>query len=144
MQAPHFCNVDLDIESKHDLAVLERELGENVVVLTGGPVSPGCRLLRLEISPQHDNPDDTICAFCSLLEKLKPGGRRAWRSAHKKEFDVGYDVVPGQLASRFSMRTETLRRLSVLGATLGVTFYYHAQPELKALPKSTRDKRRRT
>jgi hypothetical protein len=36
MAAPHFINVDLEIESRHDLAVLESELGKNMCVLFGG------------------------------------------------------------------------------------------------------------
>jgi len=128
MAAPYFLNVDLDIESRSDLTVLETELGRNVHVLGGGPVSPGCFLLRLETSPQFKTPDETICAFCSLLEKLSPKAKRAWRSAHKKEFDVGHDIVRGQLASQFSLRTETLKRMSALGATLGITFYNHRKP----------------
>jgi len=121
---PHFCNVDLDFESKQDLAALEAELGGNVCNLGEGLVSPGCFLLRLEIAVQYDNPDDTICAFCSLLERLSAKGKRAWRAAHKKEFDIGYDAVLSQLSSQFSLRNDTLRRMSKLGATLGVTFYY--------------------
>src|SRR5580700_7488227 len=99
MAAPKFCNVDLDIESKHDLAVLQAELGRNVVVLPGGPVRPGCFLLRLDIAGECDNPDDTICALCSLLERLSAERRRAWHAAHKKEFDVGCDAVQSQFAS---------------------------------------------
>jgi hypothetical protein len=126
MRSPHFCNVDLDIEfkDKEDLKVLKAEVRRKVVVLVGGPVSPGCFLLRLEIVPEYENPDDTICAFCSLLEGLSVKGKHAWRSAHKKEFDVGYDADRSQHASQFSLRTDTLNRLSNLGATLGVTFYY--------------------
>src|ERR1700689_3615897 len=59
MAAPNFHNVDLDIESKFDLGVLKTELGRKVYVLPGGPVSPGCFLLRLETRRQHNNPDDT-------------------------------------------------------------------------------------
>jgi hypothetical protein len=126
MAGSHFLNVDLNIESKSDLAVLKSELGRKVYVLPGGPVSPGCFLLRLETSCQHNNPDDAICAFCSMIEQLSPKGKRVWRSAHKKEFDIGHDVVKGQAASQFSLRNETLKRLSALGATLGITFYNHA------------------
>jgi hypothetical protein len=143
MVVPNFCNVDLDIESKSDLAVLETELGRNVIDLGPGPVSPGCFLLRLEIVPEYETPDDTICAFCSLLERLSPKAKRAWRSAHKKEFDVGHDIVKGQLASQFSLRTETLKRLSGLGATLGITFYHPSKSERKVPLKPIPPKRRR-
>jgi hypothetical protein len=143
-KAPHFCNVDLDIESKHDLAALRVELGRKVLVLSGGPVRPGCFLLRLETVPEYKNSDDTICAFCSSLERLTAKGNRAWRLAHKKEFDIGYDAVPSQLSSQFSLRAETLKRISKLGATLGVTFYYHSKGEGKPprKPALARQKRK--
>jgi hypothetical protein len=139
MAAPHFLNVDLEIESKHDLAVLEAELGRNMCVLFGGPASPGCFLLCLEILPQYGNPDDTIRVFCSMLERLSAKARRAWCSAYKKEFDIGYDAVPSKtIASHFSLRTDTLKRMSNLGATLGVTFYYppKSKPNAPAKPAS--------
>ena len=142
MAVPDFLNVDLDIESKSDLTVLKDELGQNVVDLGRGPVKRGCFLLRLETVPEYETPDDTICAFCALLERLSPKAKRAWQSAHKKEFDVGHDVVQGQLASQFSLRTETLKRLSALGATLGVTFYSLSKNERKGPLKPAPPKRR--
>jgi hypothetical protein len=141
MVAPHFCNVDLDIESKSDLTILKTELGRHVIDLGPGPVSPGNFLLRLETVPEYETPDDTIGAFCSLLERLSPKGKRAWRSAHKKEFDVGHDVVRDGIASRFSLHADTLKRLSSLGATLGITFYHHSKHGRKRLSKSLPAKR---
>jgi hypothetical protein len=143
MVAPDFLNVDLDVESKSDLTILATELGRNVIDLGPGPVSPGCFLLRLEIVPEYPTPDDVICAFCSLLERLSPKAKRAWRFAHKKEFDVGHEVVDGQLASQFSLRTETLKRLSGLGATLGITFYDYSNSQRKGPLKPIPPKRRR-
>ena len=121
--APHFWNVDLDIESKADLSELKAELGRNVCVIDGGPVSPGCSLLRLETAIQYKSADDTILAFCSLIEELSPNARRAWRRAHKKEFDIGHDIAKSRRYSQFSLRAETLKRMSNLGATLGITIY---------------------
>jgi hypothetical protein len=127
MDKPHFCNVDLEIESLSDLSGLLVELGRKVIVLSGGPKRKGFHSLRLETAREYDNPNATICAFCSFLEKLSKNGRQAWRSASKKVFEVGYEVLPGQVASQFSLRVETLDRMSKLGSALGVTFYSHAQ-----------------
>jgi hypothetical protein len=123
MNGLRFCNVDLDIESQSDLAILQKDLGPKVVVLTGGPVNDGCHLLRLETATQHDNPDDTICAFCAMLEHLSPTGKRAWRSAHMKVFDIGCQAIRSARAGQFSLRNETLRRAAKLGATVGVSIY---------------------
>ena len=143
MEPPHFCNVDLDIESKFDLSDLRTALGRKIFVLTGPPANPGCFLLRLETVPQFNNPDDTICAFCSLLERLPPKAKRAWRSAHKKEFDIGHDIAQSQIASQFSLRSETLRRVASLGATLGITFYNHSEDQHNAMAKTVPTKRRK-
>ncbi len=53
MEPPHFCNVDLDIESKFDLSDLRTALGRKVLVLTGPPAHPGFFLLRLETVPAY-------------------------------------------------------------------------------------------
>jgi hypothetical protein len=97
----------------------------------------------LEAVAQYDNPDDTISALGSMLEQLSAVGRRAWRLAHKKEFDVGYDAARSQPVWQFALRAETLLRLSKLGATLGVTFYCHPtgqsnRPAKPAPPQKSR------
>jgi hypothetical protein len=144
MPALQFCNVDLDIESESDLAVLKSELGRHVVALPGGPVNSGSFLLRLETAAQFDDPDDTICGFCSLLEQLSVKGKRSWRSAYKKEFDIGYELIQAQYVSKFSLRAETLKRISALGATLGVTIYDRSRDQQKQRVKlsSPRGKRK--
>lgn len=143
MEAPHFCNVDLDIESKFDLSDLRTALGRKVFVLTGPPANPGCFLLRLETVPQYNNPDDTICAFCSSLERLPAKAKRAWRWAHKKEFDIGHDIAQSQIASQFSLCGETLKRVASLGATLGITFYNHPEDQQNTTAKTVPAKRRK-
>ncbi len=136
MKAPHFCNVDLEIESRAEPSGLLAELGRKVIVLSGGPKRKGFYSLRLETAREYASPDATICAFCSCLEKLSRKGRGAWRAANKKVFDVGYEIVPAQRVTQFSLRLETLKRISDLGAALGVTFYNHAQGNLQALANS--------
>jgi hypothetical protein len=138
MAAPRFRNVDLDIESTQDLSPLEIELGERVFVLISGEVSSGRFWLHMEAARHYKNPGDTICALCSVLEKLSAKGSRVWHSARKKQFDIGFDAGPFQIASQFSLSNNTLNRLSKLGATLGVTFYYHPRDEMTGSPKRKR------
>jgi hypothetical protein len=78
-----------------------------------------------------------------LLERLSQKGKRAWHSAHKKEFDIGHEVIQTQYISQFSLRTETLKRISALGATLGITFYDHSEHEQEARVKLFSPKRTR-
>jgi hypothetical protein len=48
--------------------------------------------------------------------------RRIWNAAHK-EFDVGYELWPGERVSRFTLRTDTLKRMAGLGASVAVSYY---------------------
>jgi hypothetical protein len=52
------------------------------------------------------------------------------------------EIVRTQLASQFSLRADTLKRVAKLSATLGVSFYYHTttklNPSAKPLPPKGR------
>ncbi len=120
---PYFLNVDLEIESASSLAPLARAMGKRVVVLHSGPAAnTKHHLLVLESSRQHRGPDAAIHALCAAVESLSPAGRRVWDAA-RKEFDVGYDLRPSERSSRFTLRSDTLKRLANLGATLAVSYY---------------------
>jgi hypothetical protein len=120
---PYFLNVDLEIESASKLDSVAAELGKRVIVLHSGPGSkPRRHLLVLESSRQHKGPDATIHALCSAVEKLSPASRRVWNSS-RKEFDIGYELRPGERASRFTLRSDTLERVAELGASLAVSYY---------------------
>jgi hypothetical protein len=53
------------------------------------------------------------------------------------------EIVRTQLASQFSLRTDTLKRVAKLSATLGVTFCYHATTKLNPSAKPPPSKRKR-
>jgi hypothetical protein len=119
----HFLNVDLEIESSSKLDVLATAMGDRVVVLHSGPASkPKRHFLAVESARYLKNPDATIHALCSVIERLPSAARRVWESANK-EFDVGYELRPSERSSRFSIRPDTLERVAKLGGTLTVTYY---------------------
>jgi len=119
---PYFLNVDLEIQSASKLDSLVAAMGKQVVVLHSGPGSAKRYLLALESSREHKGPDATIHALCATVEGLPPTVRRIW-NASRREFDVGYELRASERSSRFSLRPDTLERISKLGATLTVTYY---------------------
>ena len=100
---------------------LSAEMGERVSVHYCGP-APKRQLLAVENSRYYKNPDSAIHALCKVVESLSPAGRRIWKTA-RKTFDVGYEFRPSERSSHFSLRPDTLARVSNLGATLAVTYY---------------------
>jgi len=121
---PEFLNVDLEIESASPLDSLATAMGKRVFVLYSGPASKrGRHLLALESARCLKSPDATIHALCVVVESLSSGAKRVWRSATRRDFDVGYELRPSERFSRFSLRTDTLKRMAKLGGTLTVTYY---------------------
>ena len=118
---PNFLNVDLEIWSASKLDGLSAEMGERVSVHHCGP-APKRHLLAVANSRSYKNPDLAIHALCKVVESLSPTGRRTWAAA-RKTFDVGYELRPSERSSHFSLRPDTLLRISRLGATLAVTYY---------------------
>ena len=131
-----FYNVDLEIESPTKLDALIAEMGKRVNVLYAGPVTKRRRhFASLEISRFYKGPDATIHALCSVVDHLSPAARGIWNAA-RKTFDVGYELRPTERCSRFTLRTDTLERITSLGATLTVTYYpgesFGASPKVVA------------
>ena len=118
---PNFLNVDLEIWSASKLDVLCAEMGERVSVHYCGP-APKRHLLAVANSRYYKNPDSAVHALCKVVESLSPAGRRIWKTA-RKTFDVGYELRRSERSSHFSLRPDTLARVSNLGATLAVTYY---------------------
>ena len=98
-------------------------MGKRVVVLYSGPHIKK-RLLSLEASKLHKNPDAAIHFLCSLVEGLSPAARRLWDVA-QKDFDIGYESRSEVNLARFTLRTDTLQRIANLGASVAVSFYRH-------------------
>lgn len=124
----HFLNVDLEIQSKADLAPLAAELEQVGVVLHCGPMGDGYLLTFEDNSAETGDPDGRIHSICQIIEKLSPAAKARWRSASHREFNVGLGATTEHVAAQFAPRRDTLRRILRLRATLGVTVY-KADPE---------------
>lgn len=136
---PHFINVDLDIESATPLASLKKELGKQIVIMFSGRLR-GRHCLFIEINAPHKILDETLLALCALIEGLSPKSRRLWDSAHRREFDIGFESrFSKHRANRFSIQPTTLRRIIGLGAGVAVTFYREetAEPGGRACQSAT-------
>ena len=107
--------------SSAKLDSLAAELGERVSVLFCGP-----KLEKVSSEPRDfhihgdfKNPDSTIHAAVRPGRKLfRWRSRRLWAKA-RKDFDVGYKLLPSERRSYFSLRPDTLARVASSGSESG-------------------------
>ncbi len=118
-----FLNVDLEIVSSRSLEPLAQEMGKAVIVLYSGPGKGRSHLLCLEDSRWSNTPDAAARALCAAVERLSVRGRRLWKQAKRKEFNVGYDLIEGARLVQTALKRETLKRIVALDATVAFTCY---------------------
>jgi len=129
-----FLNVDLDLESKKSLEPLISEWGDKVHVVYNGPSEEKTNLVALEIYEGDDeDPDSIINAFCKLIERLSPKGRAAWQTCSMRRFDIGFESGVSGHPLCVDLDPETLKRVSDLEGSIGVTIYPKKMAKKKKL-----------
>ena len=145
-----FVNVDLEIRARRKLDALAAAMGDRIMVLYCGPI--GDRKYLLSVESEHlthwGDPDQTLRRLCSVVEQIPPIERAIWDKA-KKVFDIGYEIVGTskplkRTSGGFSLRSETLRRATDLGAELAVTMYVSGENEESTAFGLETDRRRRS
>jgi hypothetical protein len=151
---PGFLNVDLEIESSSPLGPLEHELSTSTITLYSGPGPKKQHLLCLECALWPENPDQAISILCEAIENLSTRGHKSWERAKKKQFDIGFELIPKTPMARAKLNTESVARIVALNATIAFTCYQSpgtnipetetvakkSKPRTKAKPKTARKK----
>jgi hypothetical protein len=119
----HFLQVDLEIESHHNLQPIVEGFGDNVFNLYCGE-SQGHYLATFELcGASGTDPDSIICSFCTLIESLENEAKKRWESAFTKVFDIGYEGGSEPSSYSSEIRVGTIERIVLLGASIRVTIY---------------------
>jgi hypothetical protein len=134
--ATEFLNVDLDLESGKSLEPLLSEWGDQVHVLYHGPSDENTNLLALEVYEGDDeDPDSIINAFCGLIESLSPRGRAVWNNCSMRRFDIGFESGVTGRPLYVDLDSKTLKRVSDLSGSIGVTIYPKKMGDKKKKPE---------
>ncbi len=123
-----FANVDLEIESKDDLQSLIDEFGENVHVLYHDRLANGNDFVSLETvylvkTENHGEVENTISAFCDLIENLSLELRSLWNKCIEKKFDIGFESGNTENTFNTEISAKTLKRLARIGGSIIITIY---------------------
>lgn len=138
---PGFLNVDLEIESSSPLSPLEHELSNSTITLYSGPGPKKRHLLCLECALWPENPDQAISLLCEAIEGLSTRGHKSWERAKKKQFDIGFEMIPKNPMARTILNPESVARIVALNATIAFTCYQspgNYSPEPKKAAKKAK------
>lgn len=142
-----FLNVDFDIKSNTDPAILMEAWGARAVM--GDIDRLGRRYwLRLSLFPQPKNPSDAIRRFAKLVRGLSPQARRVWAGA-SKEIDIGIQAGFERRSGEWVLDPKVVQAAAVLGAHLRFTVYsplliIDENRQQKASLRRKRESRRRS
>ncbi len=117
-----FLNVDLDIKSNSDPALIAKAW-ENRVIRMHAPKVGRQHWLRFALTFQPKTPTAAIRHFAKLVRGLPPRGRRAWAQAASKEFDVGIQAGFERRSGEWLLEPEIVQTIADLGARIRLTVY---------------------
>jgi hypothetical protein len=138
-----FLNVDFDITSKTDPAILVEAWGARVMGRLGRRY-----WLRLSLFPQPKNPSDAIRRFAKLVRGLSPQARTVWAQA-SKEIDIGIQAGFERRSGEWVLDPKVVQAAAELGAHLRFTVYsplliIDEARQIKTSRKRKRGSRRRS
>ena len=117
-----FLNVDLELESKHDISALVADFEKRAVVLHYDKDDTR-QLARIEAQSDAISPDKAINELCELIESCSKAGLKQWLSCSRRTFDLGFNSGHSPKCFNEAISADTLLRISAIGAGIEVTIY---------------------
>ncbi|ATC97425.1 MULTISPECIES: hypothetical protein [Pseudoalteromonas] len=117
-----FLNVDLEIESKQDIAQLVSDLGKSAMVLHYDKDETR-QLARIEANIDVTSPDSAINHLCELIESCSRNALKQWLSCTRRTFDIGFQSGQNPKCFNQALHADTLLRISAIGAGIEITLY---------------------
>jgi len=122
MSEIQFLNVDLELESKHDISVLVNDLKKHVTVLHH-QFDEYQHVARFCAKLETSTPDKTINHLCELIEACSRAGLKQWLTCSKRTFDIGFESGHQPKCFNQALHADTLLRISAIGAGMEITIY---------------------
>lgn len=121
----NFLNVDLEIESSSKPINIEKEFSMECVsnLFSGTIETHHLSTFELHTSEEKENPNGLISEFCSLIFELNDEAKKEWRGASRRVFDIGFEVTDSKQMISTEIKSETLKAVADLGASINITIY---------------------
>jgi hypothetical protein len=120
-----FLNVDLDIESKHDISAIIKDFGDKVFILNDEPYYEGSHNLSVELNDSwcQQDPETLILGYIELIKNFSDDAKDAWNKAHKKAFDLGYECGFQPYSINNQLSASTINAVASVNASIVFTLY---------------------
>src|SRR5512142_2736965 len=117
-----YLNTDLDLVSANDLTTLVESLAaRNIQPLHMDRHEDDLWYATFEAGVCWEQPEDTITVLLAAIESLDEPQRRAWWYCSTREFHVGYECRSEPWAFNQAISSQTLQRVTDVGAGLRIT-----------------------
>ena len=122
--AVQYLNVDLEVEGPRPLChILQEFSGWDIDCLGCFETERRGHFANFEVTALPSDPNSIVSEFCDAIEGFGDDAERTWAGARRRIFDVGFDSDRSAGCCRFELKTDTVRRVADLGASLGITIY---------------------
>jgi hypothetical protein len=119
-----YLNTDLDLASTVDLeplaAVFESQGVSPLLVMKH---DDGHWFARFETDEQYKEPESSIAAILSVIDRFDVPEQNIWKTLTLCEFNIGYNCGSEPWAFNQGLSNELLQRMAKVGASLKVTLY---------------------
>ena len=140
-----YLNVDLEVRSRSDLAVLVRALSPALFNLHSGRVG-GAHFASFEAPDCGVPPDEAIRAMAKAVQALPRRARAVWNRADDRVFDIGVEQARSAWPFALALERDTLVAMVEIGARVAVTLYglpsRRPKPPSRALQRTALTRRR--
>ena len=120
-----FLNVDLEIESPDDLRLLIVELEKNCSLHIHDKKENSNNFAVFSHHSSYINGEinEILALFCDSIEDLSQKAREIWNTCQSKKFDAGFESGNSPKDFQTEIRTDILKRITELGASIAITIY---------------------
>ncbi|ASP37933.1 hypothetical protein CHH28_04235 [Bacterioplanes sanyensis] len=120
MNESSFLNIDLDLESEHDLRPLAQAWGDDVCVFR---LDNDDGVWRGSFETMEEDAEQIIDKYHQLVTKLSPPLRALWDSAHQRVFDIGFQSGAEPRLYRSVLSAQAISKIEEMGGSIAVSIY---------------------
>ena len=120
MTETHFLNIDLDIESEHDITSLINELETKELIILH-------RERKSATLESNLDGKEILDSFDKAISSLSNESKKLWDSSYLKVFDIGFDSGDEPRIYQYDFSNKEVKIIATLGATMKVTIYAESE-----------------